>query len=278
MKDRVGVPDSVNSGQVFLWKRSGRRWFGINGTDVLEVGEDPDWGSVDGKTREFFRLDDAYGRILGDISRDPVVARCVKRYRGLRLLRQDPFQCYISFIVSSNSNIPNIKSRLEMLCSRFGGRARRGQETLRLFPGPRRLARARIPELRACGLGYRAGFVKGAAERVSEGRLELEPLKRAGYGEAKDRLLEVPGVGGKVADCIMLFSLERMDAFPMDTWILRVLERQYAGRFRIGGKTLTPKRYARLHEEAREHFGEYAGYAQQFLFKMARDQDRRKWL
>ena len=278
MKDRVGVPDSVNSGQVFLWKRSGRRWFGINGTDVLEVGEDPDWGSVDGKTREFFRLDDAYGRILRDISRDPVVRRCVERYRGLRLLRQDPFQCYISFIVSSNSNIPNIKSRLEMLCSRFGGRAKRGQETLRLFPGPRRLARATIPELRACGLGYRAGFVKGAAEQVSEGRLELEPLKRACYGEAKDRLLEVPGVGGKVADCIMLFSLERMDAFPMDTWILRVLERQYAGRFLVGGKTLTPKRYGRLHEEAREHFGEYAGYAQQFLFKMARDQDRRKWL
>jgi len=270
----VSVSDSINSGQVFLWRREGRTWLGVDGEDVLEVGEDG--ASLGERGREFFRLDDDYEGILEDISRDGLVRRGVRRYRGLRLLRQDPFQCYISFIVSSNSSIPNIKTRLERMCRRFGRRAAAGGGALHLFPSPERLARASQAELLGCGLGYRAGFVKAAAAAVFEGRIGLRDLARSGYPQAKAALTAVPGIGGKVADCIMLFSLEKLEAFPLDTWTMRILGRHYPGRFSLGG-SLTERRYGTVHGEIADHFGEYAGYSQQFLFKMMRDQSRRRW-
>jgi len=273
----LDVFNSINSGQVFLWKREDRRWHGVNGNDVLEVDERGDPSALKKTARDFFRLDDDYAKMLADISRDPVVRSSVGRYRGLRLLRQDPFQCYITFIVSANSSIPNIKTRLERLCSVFGKEARAGQDRLCLFPTPQRLAKAPISELLSCGLGYRAKFVKSASELVSEGRLDLESLRGLSYEEARAELVGVAGIGNKVADCVMLFSLEKLDAFPLDTWILKALDSRYAGRFRTG-KSLTDGRYLRLHGEIRGHFGEYAGLAQQFLFKMIRDQSQKRWL
>lgn len=273
----LDIFNSINSGQVFLWRREDRRWLGVNGDDVLEIDERGDPSSLKKSARDFFRLDDDYAKILADISRDPVVRNSVGRYRGLRLLRQDPFQCYITFIVSANSSIPNIKTRLERLCSVFGKEAGAGQDRLCLFPTPQKLAKAPISELLSCGLGYRAKFVKSASELVSEGRLDLESLRRLSYEEARAGLVGVAGIGNKVADCIMLFSLEKLDAFPLDTWILKALDRFYAGKFRTG-KSLTDGRYLRLHEEIGGHFGEYAGFAQQFLFKTIRDQSQKRWL
>ncbi len=276
MPEEIDVSDSVNSGQVFLWKNERGIWRGINGGDVLEAGQDEP--SLDERGREFFRLDDDYEGILRDISRDGLIRKSVRRYRGLRLLRQDPFQCYISFIVSSNSNIPNIRTRLERLCKKFGKRVRIRQDGFHVFPSPRRLAGASQAELLECGLGYRAGFVKAASEKVLEKQIDLEDLGKSGYREARDALTAVPGIGGKVADCIMLFSLEKLDAFPLDTWILKALNRHYSERFSLGGKSLTAKRYEAVHDEVVSHFGEYCGYSQQFLFKMMRDQSQRRWM
>jgi len=278
MSGEVSVSDSINSGQVFLWRNENRTWLGVNGEDVLEVGADGGESSLDERCREFFRLDDDYGKILRDISRDGLVRQGVKRYRGLRLLRQDPFQCYISFIVSSNSSIPNIKTRLERLCRRFGKKATVRENALHLFPSPKRLACASQSELLGCGLGYRAGFVKAAAAQVFEGQIGLQELGRSDYPQAKAALTAVPGIGGKVADCIMLFSLEKLEAFPLDTWTLKVLGRHYPEKFSLAGRSLTEKRYETAHSEIVRHFGKYSGYSQQFLFKMIRDQSRRRWL
>ncbi len=276
MPEEINVSDSINSGQVFLWKSGRGLWHGINGEDVLEICEDGP--PPDGAGREFFRLDDDYEEILRDISRDGQVRRGVRKYRGLRLLRQDPFQCYISFIVSSNSNIPNIRTRLERLCKKFGKRVRIRQDGFHVFPSPRRLAGASQAELLECGLGYRAGFVKAASEKVLEKQIDLEDLGKSGYREARDALTAVPGIGGKVADCIMLFSLEKLDAFPLDTWILRALNTYYSEKFSPGGTSLTAKRYEAIRGEVVGHFGRHCGYSQQFLFKMIRDQSRRRWL
>lgn len=279
MPGEINVPDTINSGQVFLWKRGdGGVWRGVNGEDVLEVDEEAGESSLDEAGRGFFRLDDDYGGILREISRDGAVGRGVRRYGGLRLLRQDPFQSYISFVVSANSGIPSIRTRLERLCARFGRRAETGRGSVRLFPSPGALAGASQAELLGCGLGYRARLVKAAAEHVRGGRIDLGSLRGAGYGAAQGELLGVPGIGRKVADCIMLFSLERLDAFPLDTWILRALDEFYPGGFSTGGRSMTGRRYDVLHGEAVGRFGRYAGYAQQFLFKLIRDQNRMGWL
>ncbi len=265
---RPDVDATINSGQVFLWERHDGDWFGVDGQRVIRAGPlEPG----------FFRQDDDILRILGEISRDATVARAIRQSPGLRLLRQDPFQCCVSFIASSNSNIPRIRGSLQRLCRRFGKRARSHGREFFLFPTPGRLAGASTGELRACGLGYRAEFVGRAAACVRDGEIDLEALRSSKYHAARDELVRIPGVGGKVADCILLFSLDKLEAFPLDRWMIRVLGKYYPGRFDAGGPSLTRKRYDKLHERTAGHFGQYAGYAQQFLFKMERDLARKGW-
>lgn len=260
----LDVPASVGSGQVFLWERQKDRWQGIDGQQLLELREGR---PAPRAAARFLRANDDYANMLSEISKDVVVARAARKYRGLRLLRQDPFQCYITFIVSANSNMARIRDGLARLCSTFGARSGGHGCVSHFFPKPSALARASLGQLRACGLGYRAGYVKEAARMAPE--LNLERLRRRPYSEARAELLQVPGIGPKVADCIMLFSLEKMDAFPIDTWMAKALRRHYPGCFEGGHGT--EKRYMKMRDEALCRFGRYAGLAQQFLFKAARD-------
>lgn len=274
----ISAPDTLNSGQVFCWERAGGAWYAVDGQRVVRLpGGGRRAGASDGGAGGFLREGDDLGAILGGICRDGRVAAAVRAYPGLRLLRQDPFQCCVSFIASANSNIGRIRGTLRALCGRFGGRARLDGREFAVFPTPRRLARASVAELRACGLGYRAPYVRGAAAAAAGGGIDLPSLRGRGYAEARDALLGLPGVGPKVADCAMLFSLDRLDAFPMDRWVLRVLRRRYPGAFTLGAGAPTPKRYEALHGEAVARFGPHAGYAQQFLFKAEREAEGRAW-
>jgi N-glycosylase/DNA lyase len=147
-----------------------------------------------------------------------------------------------------------------------------------LFPEPKRLAKASNAELLSCGLGYRVPFVKKAAMSVTEDVIDFDFLKKADYHIAKEKLLGVFGIGNKVADCILLFSLDKLESFPLDRWIIRSLQNYYPEKFSFGGKTLTDKKYQTLHDELIQYFGKYAGYSQQFLFKTIRDENQKKWL
>ena len=147
-----------------------------------------------------------------------------------------------------------------------------------MFPDPKKIATAKIYELQSCGLGYRTKAVKQAAEAVVLGEINFDFLKKSDYHVAKESLLKVFGIGNKVADCILLFSLEKMDSFPLDRWMLRVLQKYYSDKFELNMKTLTEKRYENLHNEIVKYFGPYAGYSQQFLFKMERELNQKKWL
>lgn len=271
----IDVGASINSGQVFLWERHGGCWYGVDGQDVLRVSGSGRTGSLSGRRRDLFRSGDGIGRVLRSISGDASVARAVREYPGLRILRQDPFQCMVSFIASSNSSIQKIRSSLSLLARRLGEGAEYDSREFFLFPEPGRIARAPARELLRCGFGYRARYIREAARAVERGRVDLGALAGAGYGEARDALCAVPGIGEKVADCVMLFSLEKLEAFPLDRWMMRVLARH--GAFRISG-ALTPRRYRDLHESLVAHFGPYAGYAQQFLFKAEREQSQGGWV
>jgi N-glycosylase/DNA lyase len=196
----------------------------------------------------------------------------------MRILRQDPFQCYISFIVSSNSNIPNIQTRLEKLCHIFGEKKMIQDKEFFLFPEPEILANASIGNIAKCGLGYRSKYVKEAAIAVDKGIIDFPSIKKLDYQDARDTLCQVFGIGKKVADCILLFSLDKLEAVPLDRWVLRILQKYYSKEFQITTKTITDKTYDNLHDKIVEHFGKYAGYGQQFLFKNERDSFEKKWL
>ena len=275
---KVNFDYSINSGQVFLWKKIDAKWYGIDGKRVLVLENAQKFKKNMKYETDFFRLDDNFEKISNDLKNDNYVRNALKMFPGLRLIRQNPFQCYISFIVSSNSNIPNIKSRLQNLCKTFGRREIVDSKEFFLFPEPSDLANASVLDIKKCGLGYRAKAVKTASLSVLDGKIDFDFLKKIDYHTAKEELTKVFGIGNKVADCILLFSLEKLEAFPLDRWMLRILQKYYSKEFQISTKTLTEKTYDQLHENIVEHFGSYAGYAQQFLFKMERDIYKKKWL
>jgi len=275
---KINLEYTINSGQVFLWKKEKGIWFGINGQDVLKINNQGKINSYSKNRTDFFRESDNLEGILKSISKDKMTKLAVRKYNGLRLIRQDPFQCFISFIVSSNSNIQKIRNTLENICKNFGRSVIFDGIEFFLFPKPQILADASIQEIKKCGSGYRSEFIKKASEMVQSNQVNFEYLKNCKYFEAKEIISRVPGIGNKVADCILLFSLEKLDAFPLDRWMIRILDKYYPTIFEISTKTITDKQYDLLHEKITNYFGSYSGYAQQFLFKMEREIYKKKWL
>ena len=272
----INLDDTINSGQVFLWKKFDSKWYGINGEKLLILEEKLDTNCRD--IHKFFRFNDDFQKIKKQLSKDKVVKEAIRNFPGMRILRQDPFQCYISFVVSSNSNIPNIQTRLQRLCQMFGEKKIIQGKEFFLFPKPEKLANASITNIGKCGLGYRSKYVKQAAIAVDKGIIDFPYLKKIDYQDAKDDLCQVFGIGKKVADCILLFSLDKLEAVPLDRWVLRILQKYYSKEFKIETKSITDKTYDELHDKIVDHFGKYAGYAQQFLFKNERERFEKKWL
>lgn len=274
----INVENSINSGQVFLWRKNGNYWYGINGQDILKISNSGSIKSYQNIKTDFFRKKDNIEKIIKSISKDSITKKAVKQYAGLRILEQDPFQCLISFITSSNSNIQKIKSSLEKMSKKFGVKVKFDNQEFFLFPKPEKLANASINEIKSCGVGYRARFIKEAANRTILEKINFEYLKKSNYQNAKEEICLIPGVGNKVADCVLLFSLNKLESFPLDRWMIRILEKYYSDKFQLETKTITEKQYGILHEKIVNHFGPYAGYSQQFLFKMERENYKKKWL
>lgn len=275
---------SINSGQAFLWQELDNAWYGIDGQHVLKISIDVDetqFSSFPDRQsweRYYFRLEDPWALIQRELSRDDFVSTLLEKYQGLRLLRQNPEQCLFSFVCASNTSIPMIRRMLFNICRKFGKRLEFDGHEFFTFPSASSLNDASMAELRGCGLGYRAKAVKAAAEQIVSGSLDLEQLTQSGYKEAKERLIRIYGIGNKIADCILLFSLDKLDAFPIDVWIARVLSRNYPWLHdcKIGEK-LTPHQYQLISGKMCDYFGSYAGYAQQYLFYEIRQDAGRRW-
>ena len=239
--NRIDVNSSINSGQVFLWKKIGESWFGINGQNALKISESGEINQYKKVKMDFFRKRDNIKKVIKSISNDPTTKKAVREYPGLRIIDQDPFQCLISFIVSSNSNIQKIRQNLENITKKFGNKITFENMEFFLFPEPKQIDRASINEIYDCGVGYRAKYVKKAAEIIHSKEIKLDDLKKTNYEETKKCIKNIPGVGNKVADCIMLFSLDKLEAFPLDTWTIRILQKYQ--NFEISTKTITDNQY-----------------------------------
>ena len=260
---------SLESGQSHRWRREGDWFYGVVRGNFIKVRQSGRWvefrsrpwpeSSVIPLLQSYLRLDDDIQAIYADISRDARVAEMIDRYPGLRLLRIEPWECTVSFICSANSNIPRIHQVVERMAEAYGEPIEMDGRVGYTFPTPSQLAGAGETELRGLGLGFRAPYVDKATRRALEGELDLGRLVRMPYLEAKAELMECPGIGSKIADCIAVFSLEKLEAFPIDVWVRRAL-----GEWYFPDQKTPPDRV--LLEWAQDHFGRYGGYAQQYLF------------
>ncbi len=289
----IDLEASLLGGQAHRWKREGGWYSGVlwgnlvlarQHCQTVEFSSAPaSPETLVPRFREYLRLDDDLPGIYGAITRDANVSAQVERYPGLRVLRQDPWECLVAYICSANSNIETIHLNMERLSNQFGspvklanpGASSNGPENgpefliRHTFPAPADLAEAGEDELRRLKLGFRAPYVHQAAVAVLEGRLDLQYLVRAPYEETKAELMVLRGIGDKIADCIALMSLEKLEAFPIDVWVRRALAEWYFP----GEKTPTNRM---LLPWAQEYFGRYAGYANQYLFHGRRLRDKGK--
>lgn len=202
----------------------------------------------------YFDLDTDYAAFRAAVPpQDDYLCMATAYGRGIRILNQDPWEMLISFIISQRKSIPSIKTSIEALSRRFGEPLGEG---LYAFPSAKSLATAPTEELSACSLGYRTGYVRCAASMVLNGELRLEELRQADDEGLINSLMSVRGVGAKVAHCVSLFGYHRLNAFPRDVWINRVIDTHYNGSF-----DLSP------------YLG-FAGVIQQYMFFYGRNADR----
>ena len=252
---------TLGCGQTFRWDRLGDgSWRGVVGRNLtrltvdegsLEIESWPGEGGVVADVESYLRASDDIGSIQDALSRDDVMASGIRKVEGLRLVKMDEWECLVSYVLATYSNIPRIRRMIELLSERYGEEIGDG---VFAFPRARSLASATVDELAACGLGYRARYLHSICRAVDEEAVvSFEKLDRRALREQLKRL---PGVGDKVADCVSLFGYGRLEAFPVDVWIERALARLYG----MSGS------YRKMVEFAEERFGPVAGYAQEYLY------------
>lgn len=201
--------------------------------------------------RTYFDLDVDYAQYRARCKKqDAFLRNAMECGKGLRILRQDPWEMLISFIISQRKSIPAIRTAVEKLCSTFGEPLETGGFA---FPTPHALAQASCQQLQACGLGYRSKYVLDAASKAASGQLNLDANTTLPTETLRRQLMQVFGVGIKVAECVLLFGYHRLEAIPVDVWMERVVQTVYQGTF--------PPSYKK-----------YAGVLQQYLFCYARQQ------
>ena len=258
---------TLNSGQVFHWVAEGDTWLGMIGDAPCRIrqtatrleAEGPSIGTV----IRYFGLDHPLEEIIRTFPEDQFLKAAVATAPGLRIIRQPHWECVATFITSAQKAVPHIAQISHTLRQRYGKPFILGGRELFAYPSAERLAKLEEADLRACALGYRAKNLLRSARMVADGEVDLERIATLPDDEAHADLCRLAGVGPKVANCALLFTYERLAAFPIDVWIERVLLKMYFARRR----KVTAKR---LREFTNSYFGPYGGYAQQYLFHYAR--------
>jgi len=263
---------TLSSGQSFRWQWREPNWVGVIGAHWVRLRSDTfsitaeaaepvsDWGWL----TEYLQTDSDLSGVLRTFPDDEPMRAAVAACHGLRLLRQDPWECLASFILSSTKQIVQIQQIVALLCERYGQplAVAPRQSPGYAFPTPGRLARVTEAELRACKMGFRAPYLLATASLIAGGQFELARLGQLPVETARAELMKLPGVGRKIADCVLLFAYGFQSAFPVDVWVLKALRRLYFPRKHVS--------LGSLHHFAASHFGPWAGYAQQYLFHYIR--------
>ena len=268
MTARLRIPNfslehTFACGQFFRWTKVLDTYIAQSSDQIFSLRQKGEFLFYDGVEEcmliRFFRLEDDFESILEEIDRDPMIRKAVREYRGLRLIRQDPWECLLSFLCSSAKAVSHIRCIIEHLCKSSGEKVAQGNYLGYRFPKPKSI---RSPfQLESTGAGFRTTYLVNASRCIDRSQLLL--LKDLPYRKAKEALMGLSGVGKKVADCVLLYSLDFLEAFPMDTWIKKGLQKIYFKERKSGEKA--------MEEFVSGHFGPYAGYAQLYLYHFWRN-------
>jgi N-glycosylase/DNA lyase len=257
-------------GQVFRWDLSADGWwYGVVNDKVIKIRQDGPTLGFEGTDpafiRQYFSLDLDLTKVIKNIDQDPFIHTAIKRCSGLRLVRQPPWECLISYICSTNSNIPTIRRRIASIAEQFGKSIEFEGKTYHTFPDPASISCGGDDGLTICKLGYRQPYVFRTSCSIENEKQWEETLFSLPYEEARKELMQLHGVGPKAADCILLFAFQKYEAFPVDVWIRRIMQQNYLPTLDLEAG-LTNRDYDTIRRFGREHFGEYCGYAQEYLF------------
>lgn len=274
------LPHIFECGQCFRWnKQENGAFIGVAYGKVIEVeknGEDvyiyntslEDFNNI---WLHYFDLERDYTELKEELSGDPLLEKAVEFGKGIRILKQEPFEIVVSFIISSNNRIPMIKRAINNISQKWGTPIQYKDKTYYSFPEVEKLNTASIEELEECGTGFRAKYIKDTVSRIynskesdNSGEFDLNNIKSLGDDMCHEVLQKFTGVGPKVADCIMLFSMQKYSAFPVDVWVKRAMKYFY----------LAPDvSLKKIREFGRDKFGTLSGFAQQYLFYYAREKN-----
>jgi len=253
---------TIDSGQIFHAMPAGAGWQILVDGALLEVSQHGDRlrvpARLEGLAARYFALDHPLEAIYAAFPADPYSRAALASCRGLRILRQPLWECLGTFITSPMKQVAHIRQMSLRLRERFGEPV--PGSLVNRYPTPQALAQADEPDLRACGLGFRAKSLLAASRAVADGAIDLPSLARLPTEAAREKLCALPGIGRKVANCVLLFAYERLDAVPVDVWIGRIL-------LAMRKRKSTP---LELERYSARRFGAYAGYIQQYLFQHAR--------
>ncbi len=228
------LAQTLDCGQAFRWAQNDDGvWHGIAFGKYIELCEKDRDIIISGSNQQdfekiwanYFDLDRDYAKIIKEVSVNETVRKAAEYSSGIRLLNQEPWEALCSFIISQNNNIPRIKGIIERLCESFGNKTDNGYT----FPSAETISKLSVNDLSVIRSGFRAKYIIDAANKVASGEIDLEQLKHTDYDTARDILMTIKGVGPKVADCVLLYGLSHIEAFPRDVWINRALTQLFNG-------------------------------------------------
>ncbi len=229
--ENLDIALTLDCGQAFRWKKDEEDiWYGVAGGSFLRVKQDEDKVIFYDTSKElfekhwykYFDLERDYKKIIGSYDDENLVIAC-KAYPGIRILKQDEWEAICSFIISANNNIPRIKAIIERLCEIFGNKTGEGYA----FPSADKIAALDVADLEPLRAGFRAKYIIDAARKISSGEVDIEKVKSLDFMSAKAELMKIKGVGEKVAQCALLYGFGRVEAFPVDVWVKRIISELY---------------------------------------------------
>lgn len=264
--------DILTCGQAFRWYEEKDSYTLIAHKKVLNLKRDDEKITITGTGEEdfkntwyhYFDLDRNYGELIKELSKNEVLKKCIDYGRGIRILNQEKFETIISFIISANNGISRIRNSIEIISKMYGEKIYEDENRKYYrFPTPEELSKAKVEDLREYArVGFRDKRIVEASKMINNREIDISKIDSMDLEEAREYLMKLPGVGPKVADCILLFSFNRKESFPVDVWIKRVMEELFL-------KEETPKKD--IAKKGREIFGDKAGFAQQYLFYYGRE-------
>jgi len=251
------LDNTLSCGQVFRWNKHEGFWYGFINRKPVKIKQENDALIFSGKVKskdiiDYFNLGLDYIKVIKTFPNNRILILALKKYWGLRIIKQDPFECLVSYILSSQNNIKRINKMVNELSFRYGREMTLEGKKVHAFPTLKELSGCCRNDLRKCRLGFRDRFLDDAIRKLCSKEVKLEKIGKMTYTKSMNELMKIKGIGKKVANCILLFGFNKYEAFPIDVWIAKILRKYFPGK-------------------DGPYFGKYAGYAQEFLYAYIRN-------